>query len=292
VKLAITNVSDTLIAIALVVGACNDGGSSQFLSTSVDIGGNRKMYLECDGVGAPMVALIAGKGDRAETWSAVFPEVAGFTRVCAYDRPLTVGANGEPSRSDPVTAPVTAQDSARDLRALLGAAAVSEPYVIVGHSYGGLIARLYASTYPEAVSGLVLEDALTEKLYDGLTAEQVNVFEEINFEPERVDNLRSFAQVTSAPPVRLMPTDILTADLPPISADDIATGSFPPDVTVEFAETLWAAQIVAQIYLASLFPNAKHITKTNSHHYIHVEHPELVIDAIREVVDQVRGGKR
>jgi pimeloyl-ACP methyl ester carboxylesterase len=64
------------------------------------------------------------------------------------------------SRSDPVPQPQTATDAVADLHALLGAAAIPGPYVLVGHSYGGLVVRLYASTYPGEVAGLVLVDAL------------------------------------------------------------------------------------------------------------------------------------
>jgi pimeloyl-ACP methyl ester carboxylesterase len=133
----------------------------------VDIGGGRKMYLECRGSGSPMVVFVAGLKGSAEDWNiaekqapTVFAEVAKFTRVCAYDRPGTpVGE--KPSRSDPVRQPTTAQDAASDLHALLSAAKEPTPYVMVGHSYGGMVARLYASTYPDDVSGLVLVDALT-----------------------------------------------------------------------------------------------------------------------------------
>jgi pimeloyl-ACP methyl ester carboxylesterase len=108
----------------------------------------------------------------------------------------------------------------------LVAAQVQGPYVIVGHSYGGLIARLYASTCPDAVAGLVLEDALSEGLYDGLTAAQREVLETINLVPEGVDTLSSFAQVISAPRVRTMPMVILTAYLHPIRPQDVASGVY------------------------------------------------------------------
>ena len=69
--------------------------------------------------------------------------------------------------------------------------------------------------------------------------------------PEPVYTVRSFEQVISAPPVKAMPMVILTADLPPISADDVASGVFPPAVTVEFVNALWSAQIAAQSALAA-----------------------------------------
>ena len=88
--------------------------------------------------------------------------------MCACDRPGTpVGE--KPSRSDPVPQPTTAKDAVADLHALLSAAGEAGPYVLVGHSYGGLIVRLYASTYQKEVSGLVLVDALSEGLQDAET---------------------------------------------------------------------------------------------------------------------------
>jgi len=264
----------------------------------VDIGGGRKIYMECRGSGSPTVVLISGKGNGADIWSVrnpekpgpiVFPDVAKFTRVCAYDRPGTTGAlTSEPSRSDPVAEPVTAADAVSDLHALLTASKEAGPFVLAGHSIGGLISRLYASTYPADVSGLVLIDAFSEDLYNGLTFEQQAAFEKLNQLPERYDNVRSFEQVRAAPRVRAMPVIVLTADQPQITAKGIASGQFPPEVTANFAEALWSAQIKAQASLARLFPNAKHITNMNSTHYIHINQPQLVIDSIREVVDAVR----
>lgn len=129
----------------------------------IKIGGGRKLYLECSGAGVPIVILEAGLRNRGDIWSvkpdagaAVFPEVADFTRVCAYDRPGTTLGADQFSRSDSVPTPRTTADAVADLHALLGAAAIPPPYVLAGHSTGGLIARLYASTYPKEVAGLVL----------------------------------------------------------------------------------------------------------------------------------------
>ncbi|HZY99908.1 MAG TPA: alpha/beta hydrolase [Candidatus Baltobacteraceae bacterium] len=267
----------------------------------VGIGDHRNVYLECSGRGAPTVVLISGKGNRADTWSTAAPDMRGptvfsaiakFTRVCAYDRPGTVGAlASEPSRSDPVPLPVTAGAGAADLQALLTAAKVPGPYVLVGHSMGGLIARLFAAEDGDEVAGLVLEDALSEDLYSGLSADQRAVFEKLNGAPENYDNAKSFEEIRAAPPVRPMPVIVLTAGLPQLTPQVIASGQLPPEVTQSFADALWAAQMQAQDHLAALFPSGRHVVVANSTHYIHVDQPQLVIDAIREVVDAVRVGK-
>ena len=275
----------------------------------VDIGGGRKMYLECRGTGSPTVVLVAGLRGSAEDWSvadksapAVFPEVAKLTRVYAYDRPGTpVGE--KPSRSDPVLQPTTVGDAVADLHALLSAAGGVGPYVLVGHSYGGLVARLYASTYPEDVCGLVLVDALTEGLRDAETPEQWaiqrkliegNVSESLVLYPalERVNVDRSFDQVRAAPPLRPLPLVVLSADRPwgPQIPSMIAEGKLPADVPPDFGYVTDAAQKEAQERLARLVPNTKHITNTNSGHEIHKEQPQLVIDSIRDVIEAVHSG--
>ena len=105
----------------------------------------------------------------------VLPAVAEFTRVCAYDRPGTYASIGEDdfvSRSDPIAQPRTAPEVVADLHALLQAAEVPGPYVLAAHSLGGLFARLYASTYPDEVVGLVLVDAYSERLETLMTPEK------------------------------------------------------------------------------------------------------------------------
>ena len=291
---------------ALVPAAAHAAASGDFAGL-IDIGGGRKMYLECRGTGSPTVVLVGGLRASAEDWGiadksapAALHEVSKFTRVCAYDRPGTpVGE--KPSRSDSVPQPVTAGDAVADLHALLTAAGEAKPYVLVGHSYGGLIVRLYASTYPEDVSGLVLVDALSEGIQDAETPEQWaiqrkliegDVREDLALYPalERIDVDRSFDQIRAALPLRPLPLVVLSADRPwgPQIPSMIAEGKLPAEVPPDFGYVTDAAQKQAQAQLAELVPGAKHITNTNSGHEIHKEQPQLVIDSIRQVVDAVR----
>jgi pimeloyl-ACP methyl ester carboxylesterase len=108
----------------------------------------------------------------------VLPAIAQTNRVCAYDRPGTILATGEdiedfePSRSDSVDQPSTLQDGAKDLHALLKASGERGPYVVVGHSMGGAMARLYASEHPEDVSGLLLVDYTPYEARKALTRKE------------------------------------------------------------------------------------------------------------------------
>ena len=291
-------------AVAIRADTGNSGGL-------INIGGGRKMYLKCSGKGSPTVVLVSGLRASADDWnisdkskSTVFTGVGKFTRVCAYDRPGTpVGE--KPSRSDAVPQPTTAKNAVADLHALLSAAGEAAPYLLVGHSYGGLIVRLYASTYPKEVAGLVLVDALTEGLQDAETREQWpiqrkliegDVREGVALYPalERIDVDRSFNQIRAAPPLRSIPLIVLSADRPwgPQVPSMIAAGKLAADIPPDFGYVTDAAQKKAHEQLAKLVPNAKHITKTNSGHEIHKEQPQLVTDAIREVVEVVRSEKQ
>ncbi len=293
------------------------GASHRDVSGPVDLGNGRSIYLECRGSGSPTVVLVAGLGDRADTWMttsdeppqpgrAVFPGVAKFARVCAYDRPGTAtekadGSGFEPSRSTPVSEPATVQDSADDLNRLLTSAKEVGPFVLVGHSLGGPIVRLFAGEHPADVAGIVFDDALSEDLGNGLTPDQVERFEKLNDPASQgrpagsEETLYTGAvvpELRAAPPVPKVPVIVLTADQWPFTAAVIdaghASGTLPAFVTKDFTDALWASQLKAQDSFAAKFPGAKHVTKTNASHYIHLDNPQLVIDSIRDLVDRVR----
>jgi len=273
------------------------GGNDEFAEL-VDIGGHRKMYLECKGTGSPTVVLISGTRGAHDDWtdlidlknpaaamkpgeSAVFPQVSKFTRVCAYDRPGTTRNDNTVTDSTAVLQPTTAQQGVADLHALLNAAKEPRPYVLVGHSWGGLIARLFASTYPDEVAGLVLVDPASEFLKTSLTPEQWATYIKATKKLieskglEAPDHVRTLDLLHGTPGVHPMPIIVLTSD----KRFDFGAGG---------PET-WGAWRSAHDRLAKLL-NAKHISDTHSGHAIQMEQPQLVVDAIREVVEGVRGG--
>jgi pimeloyl-ACP methyl ester carboxylesterase len=120
----------------------------------VDVGGYR-LHLNCTGKSGPAVVLIAGRGDFSFDWGLVQPDVSRFTRACSYDRAGLAW-------SDPGPTPRTMRQEAYELHTLLKAARIEAPYVLVGHSVGGLIARVYAEQYPREVAGMVLVDPTHE----------------------------------------------------------------------------------------------------------------------------------
>ena len=326
-----------LLTAAIVASACNPAGSGSGATVApvtttpssadptdgstnpqadfaglVNIGGGRNMYLECQGQGIPTVVLVSGYGDTARVWSVdvpgypqphVLPAVAGFTRVCAYDRPGTIGVDtddpAQRSRSDPVPQPRAPQDAVTDLHALLQAARVPGPYVLAGHSLGGAYVRLYAATYPDAVVGMVLVDATSEYYRDegrarltpedwaaGVASSGVPPPGLDYPEMERADLNAVWGAVERA--VGAQPLH----ELPLVVVEHGREDEPPPEVAAELTPGFLDAQAAAwregQARLAALVPDARHVIATESGHYVHLEQPAVVIEAIRQVVEGVR----
>ena len=120
----------------------------------VDIGG-RKLNLYCSGIGSPTVVFESPSGGAGWEWWAVQPKIASRTRACVYDR-------AGYGFSDPSPRAADAENAVADLHALLQAAGVAPPYVLVGNSFGGGAAELFAWKHPEEVSGLVLVEPMHE----------------------------------------------------------------------------------------------------------------------------------
>jgi len=118
----------------------------------VDVGG-RRLYVECIGSGSPTVLLEAGLGLASRSWTTVQLELGQTTRTCAYDRAGLGDSDAMPGVHD-------AGDENRDLERLLDRGRIEPPYVLAGHSYGGLLARLFARAHPDQVAGVVFVDAM------------------------------------------------------------------------------------------------------------------------------------
>jgi pimeloyl-ACP methyl ester carboxylesterase len=255
-------------------------------SGSFEVGG-RRLFLRCAGHGSPTVVFEQGV---ASDWYQLQNELAPFTRVCSWDHP-----NGPLSRSDPAPTPRTARDYVADLHALLRAARVPGPYVLAGHSNGGLYAQLYASTHPDQVAGLVLIDAvhpayhqrrlamfkplLPPDQWEALRQDAMAVPHRL-IDPERVDIWTSERQtrlVLRRSPLRPMPLVALARGRP----------ANPGAPFVEQDERLWRQ---LQRELAQLVPGGRLVVATQSGHDIQDEQPELVLDAVRDVVLAVRAG--
>jgi pimeloyl-ACP methyl ester carboxylesterase len=132
-------------------------------NTLVVVDEARRLNLYCTGSGTPTVVFESGLGDSTKAWGLVQPEISRRTRACSYDR-AGLGF------SDPSRAPGTSANAVRDLTRLLEAANVAPPYVLVGHSYGGMIAKLFATTNPSKVAGLVLVDPSHEDVGQAIFA--------------------------------------------------------------------------------------------------------------------------
>jgi pimeloyl-ACP methyl ester carboxylesterase len=262
-----------------VVGTSSAAGTpvaeDPIISSLIDIGG-RRLFLRCIGTGQPTVILEAGYGDDGTIWDSVQLKASERIRVCSYDR---AGL----SRSDPAPSlPRTSADVVADLHALLGAAGIAPPYLLVGHSFGGLHARLFAATYPAEVAGLVLVDGWPEG-YDAAlrtlvsddqwTQYQATLAKDPDY--EAIDLDASYTEVRAAPLPPGLPLTVISHGRPPDAA------CCPPGWPVAAQEQLWQE---LQRGLVALEPDARQIMGTESGHAIHYEQPELVVDAILGMV--------
>jgi pimeloyl-ACP methyl ester carboxylesterase len=275
----------------------------------VDVGGY-KMHIDCAGQGSPTVVLESGLGETYISWRKVQPQIANFTRVCSYDR-AGLGYSDSSSRSR------TSRDIAEELHALLQAAGVAPPYVLVGHSMGGYDVRLYASLYRNEVAGMVLVDAshpnqenrlpLELKNLEGTQLREAEFMEfttpfgiprlldlcdddpvpraaECNFHTMREDiaelkALReSAAQTATTGELGDMPLAVLSHD------PDKPSSELPPDLARPTNDA-WEKM---QEELAHLSMRGTQVIAKNSAHYIQMDRPDVVIDAVQRVVEQAR----
>jgi len=294
------------ISLALLSGWAGSAGAQTLASAPgdfagrVEIPGGRSIYLECHGSGYPTVVFESGLRSRGDIWTwsregvgtGVASRVSQVTRVCFYDRPGTLARFPYVSRSDPVPMPRSTGDVVADLHALLTAAGVPGPYVMVGASTGGLIVRQYASLYPTEVSGLVLVDAISEgmeRLMKPAQFARYNAYylqspgqDALQYKDlEAIDFYRSFAEMT---PLRRTPRY-----LPVFVLSAFYGFSAPTGVWRKFGALVNRVWKRSQLYLASLHPNTKRVVAFGSGHQIHVNRPAFVTKFVLRLVARVRG---
>jgi pimeloyl-ACP methyl ester carboxylesterase len=300
----------------------------------VDIGGFR-LHLNCSGRGSPAVVMDAALGGSSISWTLVQPQVAKLTQVCSYDRAGFGWSDAGPM-------PRTAARVATELRALLQKVAVPPPYVLVGHSFGGLVMRVFATLYRADVAALILvdpahpEDWVTpapkekEKIDRGIrlcrlgsSAARTGVARFV----AAIANVGAFglalllARVISRGGLSQEDAGIVAPAwrLPRLARKPLrqfwteqkfydALGSQIEFICQSAAETLDAGRngygdlplvtisstnpgeyrLRQQESLARLSTRGRHIVASNSGHWIPLEEPQIVIDAIAETLAQVR----
>jgi pimeloyl-ACP methyl ester carboxylesterase len=298
----------------------------------VSLADGRRMNLLCEGRGTPTVLLEAGAGGSTLEWRKVQPAVTKFTRVCAYDR-AGMGF------SDPGPQPRGADAVVGDLEALLKAAALPPPYVLVAHSLGSYFVRLYADRHLETVAGMVLVDPSVEdqdrrfaELNPGWAAElkqdratqheclklaregtltaELPLFKECTYgysrEPGFSDALYAVQiQRRLSVPFRealLSETDEMAADSQVLSGARRPYGDMPlivltmsaespeayPDLTPAQVDALNVLWVQMHDELAKLSSRGVNRVVGHTGHYIQKDQPEVVIAAIRQVIEDSR----
>jgi len=254
---------------------------SSSLDQMIDVGGYR-LHINCAGNpinGSSTVVMDAGGYDSSETWNKVQPEIAKFARVCVYDRAGLGKSQRRPSPSYP------SQEVVKDLHTLLANAHIAPPLVLVGHSFGGMNVRLYASQHPQEVVGMVLVDSVHEDEMDRSVAMMPPEIKQRMTEADKGQLARlaiSEGQVRAAHWHSDIPLAVLTHGV--VSPGDYGI----PSMAVKGEEL----RLEMQKALARLSSRSKHIIAEKSGHYIQRDQPELVIDSVRQVVEATRTSDR
>jgi pimeloyl-ACP methyl ester carboxylesterase len=270
--------------------------------------GPYELHIYCTGSGAPAVILDSGLGDTYISWRKVQPQISQFTRVCSYDR-AGLGFSYYSRHSS------TSKDFAKELHILLRNAGVPPPYVLVGHSLGGFNVRLYASLYRSEVAGMVLvgsshpeQQKRFPPALNDMDATWLREQEFFEFTmPFGIPRLLGFCG--SDAEIRAVECNFHSvresvAELKAISesaAQAATTGSLgdiplvvlshdpntpQPDLPEDLVKPTSDAWQQMQDELAKLSTHSTHVIAKNSGHYIQLDRPDLVIEAVRQVVDQ------
>jgi len=296
-KLTIEAVKSTLgFAMLLALTGVAPSISAQSLDGKFDVG-SRHIRLACQGSGYPIVVIDAGLGTAAvedSAWQQIASKTAAVTRVCLYDR---AGLGGSDPNPKPV---ITSLDSAADMDRALEVAGLHGPFLIVGHSIGGLHAQVFTSRYPSKVAGLVLvsttypdqmniwrnllpppADGESKAITDARTFMTAMQTEPLK-NSERLDMRQSSEQARQLHSLGSKPVIVLTHS---------PKFRMVPGLDEPLAIKLENATQQMQKQLLQLSTNStQHIAATAGHHLPN-EAPDFVIDGILEGVRDVRAAQ-
>ena len=252
----------------------------------VGVGGFR-LAVECAGHGTPAIVLEAGGMATSAAWDRVWPAIAGISQACRYDRAGLGNSDRSPH-------PRTVRQTVSELHALLAHTAIPPPYLLVGHSFGVQIVRVFAGTYPDEVAGLVFVDGAHEDLFR-------------HMEPYLTEEGKA-AFIASWDAIPNHPEDLSYARLPEIEDGVRTIGRQLPDVPLivlgsgnaeawqAIAPDWWPVHHFMPVSLAlhrdlaTLSSRGRLIVAERSGHAIQDDEPELVVDAVREVIQLARSG--
>lgn len=250
--------------------------------------GDRPVEVVAIGAGAPTLVLESAAGEGVSQWRGVLPDLAKHTRVVAYSR----AGHG---RSGTSVEPVSPQTSVRELHELLAVLKERGPIVIAGHSWGGLLARLYVSTYPTDVAGIVLVDGTHEnvwrrwevlepsfRIFDTVRAMIPKMPPATRGDFEQFLAVETDGRVDGMRPLPDMPLAVITAAKP--CAPDrewVCRDARALRVTREL-QSEWAARST----------NSIHIVSAHTEHYVMNDQPDLIVTAVKFVLAEVRSSSR
>jgi len=271
------------------------------LGKLVDVGGYR-VHLYCAGTGSPTVVIV-GAG-FSFNWGLVQPEVAKFSQVCSYDHSGIGWSDSGPKDSCSLRV--------SEVHTALKNAGIKGPYVLVGHSLGALVARLYAGQYPDEAAGMVFVDHAFHAAFPNVAKGPPpapppmtlppsgggGIESDPNFNKlssrDRELHLWAMSQTRNQTALQsnhaMMPECVAKADA--ISKEHSHPLGNKPLVDVSTDEALGPDYIKLQTDLLSLSQNSKQIIAKNSGHFIIIDRPDVVIDAISQVVRSVRSNAK
>lgn len=239
--------------------------TKQMEDARVDVGG---IQLYCKVLGedidGPVIVFDSGYGVPTRRWNSIKTEVASFSKLLIYDR-AGLGRSSLDSR------PRHSLQHVENLRNLLQKKEVKPPYMLVGHSFGGLNVRLYASMYPEEIAGLILLDSCHEDqnklMAEELSSDmQADYYGQFGAEGTLAEFEQSLEQVRKYKTLGDMPLTVVT-------------GGNQPDHT----EESWGHWMDFQKGLAALSTKSRHVVLADAGHSVHIDNPEAVVQEIRKM---------